>query len=813
MASPPGARRCPRCAAAVSSDTAFCGACGNSLSGESAPAEAACPRCGAANPPLSAFCGECGTNMAASQASRMCPRCRTANPPLAGFCGSCGAGLEPSTRSAPPIGTRLQGSLGKRGGLVAGGAVAAVAAIVAVVAFSGSGEDRPAASTGGTDAIAALDLSGEFAQPVETRTLSVAAAGGSLALGDGAELVVQPGALPTGTSVTVQRYEPGIEYLAFTVARSAIYQVRADLPAGGAVAVPVELRIPGPAERSAVLEFAGGQWTPIPSTPAGDSVTVMLDHFSLRSIMAVVASGVSGLRTIGESVASSVPRWDLRDDVQAMEAAHRTRIQARAKPTRDFFGVGETTARTHADLCGEFRTVVTARKQSIEFGIPPGSPGVVQLTKHLGDAGKPSAGDSSARWYWDATSKGHADLRARIVQAGAGSRITPAQVLGLAIDVYGGNIPLAVLAVQNVLKDIAYEGRTLADPVDTYKGGIQDISSGDAAVAASIETWRKQADHSPSGRYDKLGPLYHIFAGMTARLWGGPAFGQSAITIEALLRGFGWGPDIPDPDKGAADECGLEIGAWLEELKGEFDIFFQPSDETVKAGKPVALTLVVRNLPEAGLSLSLAVVEGKASLSTPGLSVSRGGGSRGCDHSVSESLCGFSVTPGEDGKVTVEARSGNKSARITLDGKVCIEGVPRWHPGAEDLAANASSQSFTFCIPGAAAPAEGTITVTRRGEDFFRFGNGPKEDVCTYEATLTFRLTGSTPPPDLRGAAVLEWAYNPASLQGACASQRAQPTRSTPGFEWTGTYADRRLRIQVGTPAVPDGIVLEGVAP
>ncbi len=759
--------------------------------------------------------------MASSNGSPTCPVCKAVVRPGSAFCGHCGASLAPRPSAAVPPrrggdSTRGTGAtrwvnLHSRGALIAAGLLVGLVVVIGLATLGSSDDRADESPEAAPEAIAVLNLVEGFALPVETGQIPVGSYGSSLTLGDGAELVIPHGSLPAGATAYVRRFEPGIEYLSFTVGKSAIYEIRAEAPDGGTLDQPVVLRVPGLPDRTAVLEFTAGTWAPVPSTPDGEFVAVHLDHFSTRWVMALGASGLAGLRTVGEAVGAWVPRWDLRAAVQQQEAEHRARIQKRSKPTRDFFGVGETTTRTHAQICEEFRTVVTARKDTILFGQPPGSPGKVQLIKHLGDAGKPSAGDSSARWFWDLTSASHAEIRARIVAAADGGRISPAQVLGLAIDLYGGNIPVAVLAVHNTLKDITYEGRNLADPNESYTGGILDVSPEYGAVAGAIETWRRQSDHSPTGRYDKLGPLYHIFAAMTARVWGGRDFGQAAISVEAVLRTIGWEADIPDPEKGAADECGLEIGAWIEELKGEFAIFFEPAEGKPEPGKAFPLTLGIRNLPEDGISINLTVVEGEGTLSTPALSVSPGRGTNACTNSGPLTLCGLSVTPAGTGAITVEAKSGKATARISLEGRTCVTGVPQFSAStAASFAYVIRSSSFEACVTGDGAPVEGTVTWLAEGENFFRFGNGPKEDLCTYRATITLTLTGTATGTRLQGTSTYTWAYDVASLQGECKTERATPTSVLTAAPWSGTLQDGRLRIAIGTAERPEEIILEG---
>ncbi|MBA4181986.1 MAG: hypothetical protein C0506_15450 [Anaerolinea sp.] len=499
-------------------------------------------------------------------------------------------------------------------------------------------------------------------QPVEVQEATFGPSGGAIKLADGAALTVPAGSLSGQTLLRVERIEPGLEDFDFTVGSSAIYRVTLGDDSIHRLDSPVILDIPWEPDRTLVLSFEDGKWVS-PRLASGDTVRVELDHFSTRTILAIGASLSSGLRIVGEQVAGALPRWDLRAAIQEKEAAHRKRIEGKAASTQQFFGVGETTKRTHAEICEEFKTVFLANTSNLTFNQPPGAPGVYYLTKFLGDAGRPSEGDSSAKWYWAATEASHEVIRARVIAAGQGQQISPAAVLRIAVEANGGNVPLGVLAAHNVLKDIAYSGRQLADPTETYVGSVQEVPVRDGQFVASIQAWRRTSDHSPSGRYDKMGPLYHIFAAMAARVWADALYGQAVVSVEALLRSTGWGNDIPDPEKGAADECGLDIGAWILDF---VSLGFEPVTSSVEVGKEVPLTLTVRNLTEKGVSIELNVLSGEGSLSRTGVSVSKGSSTGSCDVVGTTATCGLTFTPSKAGDAVVEARSGKASATVKV---------------------------------------------------------------------------------------------------------------------------------------------------
>jgi hypothetical protein len=692
------------------------------------------------------------------------------------------------------------------------GAVVALVALVALLGVVGAARDRgDGRGAGASDALALFPLPGERSQPVEVIELTVGAAGGQLRLGDRAEVTVPEGALAEAALLKVERFEPGFETLDYTVGSSALYR----LTLGNGehkVDPPVTLRIPWAPERTMVASLEDGKWVSM-RTSGGDAVTVYVDHFSTRTILALGASLASGLRTSGEQIARVLPRWDLGPAIREKEAAHRERIRARNAATQQFYGVDDVTTKAHGAICEEFRTVVLANRDGFTFQPPEPRPGIVALTKHLGDAGKPSAGDSAAQWFWDATQASHETIRQRVVSAGLGHPISPAAVLRIAIEANGGNVPLGVLAAHNLLKNVAYEGRQLADPTENYDGGILDVTERDGQFAASIETWRRGSAYSPSGRYDKMGPLYHIFAAMAARVWGGGGYGQAVVSAEAVLRGVGWERDIPDPDKGAADECGLEIGAWLATLEDAVALAFEPVTAKVEAGKPLPLTLTVSHLGDEGISIALTVISGEASLSRAGISVSRASSSSSCDVAGSTAVCGFTVTPADTKEITVEARSGKTVATLTLAGEVCVEGTPPPIPltgGAQRI----ENSSFSFCFPGAGGDVTGRLVYDVYAEDSFRWGNEPKEITCTYRMEISYDFTGTFAAPEFSGTVAAWLEVDAETLSGSeCDIHRSTPSRGPfDGGGWAGTFDGDRLRVTLGVVAGAPPFVLEGTA-
>lgn len=744
-----------------------------------------------------------------------CPRCATRVSPGELFCGRCGNDLvAPAGRRETR--RRRSGVVRDIGlGLAAGLFATVLAGVVMLVASGGrqgggaAGTAPAAIDSAAIDPLSTLRLPPERRQPAETQEATVGPAGGRIALADGSAIVVPPGTLATDRTVRVERFEPGLETLHFSVGSSAIFRVTLGDDQFHAANPPVLLTIPWASDRTVVGSFEGGAWVPVP-TPAGATVTVVLDHFSTRTLLAIGASLSSGLRTTGEALAGGFPRWDIGTAIRDKEAAHRQRIRGRAEATRQFYGVDETTKKEHGAICEEFKTVILANRDRLTFAAPEGNPGMYGLTQHLADAGKPSAGDSTAAWFWQATAASHETIRQKIVAAGLGHPISPAAVLRIAIDANGGNVPLGVMAAHNVLKNVAYEGRALADPNETYNGGIQDVAARDGQLAASIETWRRDASFSPSGRYDKMGPLYHIFAAMAARLWGGAAYGETVVSAEAVLRGLGWGADIPDPEKGAADECGLKTGAWLATLVDELVLSFEPVTEGAKPGKALPVTLNVKNVPADGVSIELRVAAGRAALSHSALSVSKGRPTAACDVTGASAVCGISVTPNETGAITVEARSGKVTASVTFGGQVCVEGKPSPVPLTGGIK-RIEASSFSVCFPESGGEVQGQLQYDLYTEDSVRFGNGPLEITCTYRMRLEYTLTGSYKAPALSGPIAARITIDTSTLAG----RDCEPHRKTPSWggdlpgTWSGSFEGGRLRVSFDAGG-PSPVTIEG---
>jgi hypothetical protein len=130
---------------------------------------------------------------------------------------------------------------------------------------------------------------------------------------------------------------------------------------------------------------------------------------------------------------------------------------------------------------------------------------------------------------------------------GPGPRLAAADLLDRCAGAADGDLPLGVLACHDFLKDVALEAR-----------GAPSRSAPEAVarIRSRLAPWR-QGCCTPDGEPDDLGPLYHLFAAMTAGVWGGtPWMGRLAEWREAWRRTARRGDDRPDPEKAEADRCG-----------------------------------------------------------------------------------------------------------------------------------------------------------------------------------------------------------------------------------------------------------------
>ncbi|MBI5502708.1 MAG: FHA domain-containing protein [Deltaproteobacteria bacterium] len=381
---------------------------------------------------------------------------------------------------------------------------------------------------------------GPLAQLTGTKAEGELATGGSdVALGDGASLVAAAGALPRPVRVSVRRIDLALDVLDVGIRRSWAYDLRtdADVESFGA---PVAIEIPRPAEFIAAAFWDGHAWhlSAVERGPDGNA-RILVAHFS-NPLFAILE--------FFERISARTQRTNqaiLGED--SPESKLRQTIDRHGSPgARTFGGVGETlSGRTHAQLCDEIAGVIRSFP-GVRTSFPWSSHFTNnQLRDFLQGGDSPSV---AGGYFWDLTKDRMDGIRQGLLASPG--QVTPGQFLGICLRECNGNVNLAVLACHNFLKEVTHQGR--------YQG--LNVSEEWAAPVAKLLTWRTE-DVSPAGHYDKMGPLYHLFAAMTAGVWfnGLSAGGYAAATAEALLRTFSHGGDRPDPEKGQADACGATI--------------------------------------------------------------------------------------------------------------------------------------------------------------------------------------------------------------------------------------------------------------
>ena len=588
--------------------------------------------------------------------------------------------------------------------------LAVVGAVLLAVALQ-SGEDAPGDMGSPADLPSELRALGIGLQPSAATEATIGPEGGTLDLGGDAIVTVPPGVFDVPTILTVERYDTLFEPEQFDVEAAGVYRVKTD-HTYLALAAPVTLSLPAIKGRTLFSLRGESGWEVLDLDVVDGRVAVPLTHFSGNWVTKIVAGA--------EWVSQRIPFGQTGSTRQAAEAIHRTWIETKSEATtKQFAGVGETTKRTHDAICAEFPAMLQDQAGDFTWEIPADYPGIGPLFDFLKHGAEPSTPPAGAEWFWIKVAPAMAAIDGVLARLPAERQLSPAEFLRLATEAAGGNVPLGVLAAHNFLKDTAYRGRQQVDPAFTGEGVESNVQALFGQRASKLETWRRESPWSPVGRYDKLGPLYHIFAAMAGTVFadrsggGRGAFGTAIVAGEAFLRALGWDNDIPDREKGFADECGYDTGIFI--LEG-LVMYFPKQTEPVSVGRDVPLTLVIRNVPEAGLSVALAVTTGSGELSRPSLSARKGGGSPGCDTVGKESVCGVVVVPKSSELLTVEAASGKLKATVKLDTLPAYVGTADLVSAMGALAAGFTTNRVELTI----APDTGVVSgrLTARYDNF-----------------------------------------------------------------------------------------------
>jgi hypothetical protein len=393
---------------------------------------------------------------------------------------------------------------------------------------------------GGFTGPAALASFGPLAKahgPAVTADVSDAAS--TVQLDDGDVLEVPAGAFEGPNQLQVTRYDVAFDQIATDVMSARFYVIatREDVPSLGA---PVILSVAMPTGQVSVSEYDGEAWQPVP-VAKGSTTRVEIAHFS-ESIFGFLEWWAERDEMLGETIDSM--------DSSSPQVKLQNRIEGGTESTRQSYGVGDQAAQADTDLCAQITAMLTDYNHAGNRKFPPDVSGHTQdllAFLHSGSSAKAEGG-----YFWDLTADSMEVINNKLLDSS--SQVSPADFLRIAIDANGGNIPLGVLAAHNYLKNITYEGRDHHARVPEEYG----------QAAGHLQSWREGSNINSEGVYDKMGPIYHVFAAMTGGLWLPTSYaGPVIINGEAFLRTFRVGQDRPDVQKAGADQCGADAADWL----------------------------------------------------------------------------------------------------------------------------------------------------------------------------------------------------------------------------------------------------------
>lgn len=378
---------------------------------------------------------------------------------------------------------------------------------------------------------------GELARPAGVTAEATVSGeqGGAVPLSDGAMLVVAAGAYGGGVHIRLDKVELDVGKLRPDVKGGVAYVVTTDRDVEQFKA-PVTLQVKRPEGPLSAVVWDGTAWKPV-AIPDGPVAAVSIAHFS-RGIIGFV----EWLRARTNATNEVIEGED------SVEAKKRARLLSHGNDAaKSFYGVGDKLDQvTPRQLCGELHNLVATFPKDA-FAFPPGNDWRnAELGLWLIDGRIPSTTSDA---LWKMTEGTMEAVRAKVLASSG--RLAPADMLKLCVETAGGNVPVGVMVCHNFLKEVTYAGRE--QPLDKM-----DPSYGE--IAGKLMPLRTD-DVAPSGYYDKMGPIYHVFAAMAAGVWSAhPGLGNAAAAGEALLRASQRGGDRPDPEKGAADDCGVDVG-------------------------------------------------------------------------------------------------------------------------------------------------------------------------------------------------------------------------------------------------------------
>jgi hypothetical protein len=433
-----------------------------------------------------------------------------------------------------------------------------------------------------------------------------------VALNDGASIDIPANAFPGVTSLTVTRFTVALDRISFYAGTSFGYVVStsSEVPSLGA---PIVLQVPNPGRNLIVVEAVGGdEWHRL-DVAAEDPLRVIITHFSDHTFVFTASrpggwDAPAGMPTVRDSSlvftaprsgaqaepagimpttpATSEEGWVAR---QVMINAGNDQIQARANRwERALLGIGESGDPERA--CKELNDLIDAHRTDWTFTFPEGimssAASSLDLGAYLFGSELPADMDARQRLFYTTVLGSQARIKQAVLASA--TPLSPADVFRIAVEANRGNAAIGALAAHNFLKDLAYDGRNILNEQvgNSFTGDVaasemyrdrnaekflEGAKNHGGELASHLQAFRSR-ERSDAGSYDKLGPIYHLFATMTAAtLMPRISGGDIAQNGEALLRATGIYGDVRDAEKGQADACGNQIGKRIAALYGKAD--------------------------------------------------------------------------------------------------------------------------------------------------------------------------------------------------------------------------------------------------
>lgn len=396
----------------------------------------------------------------------------------------------------------------------------------------------------------------------KVRTLEVGSNKSNVKLSNNVKLLIPAGAFLESHKLQITRVDVAFEKIAPDVKSGFFYVIESDEEVI-TLGKPITLELTGFNGELVGVRFQSGEWVTVPSEDM-DSLQIKIDHFS-RNTLGVIEF-LDDMLLRHERV--NQEQTFRNNNRQFVTERERKRIENSDKNVRAFYGVGEKSELSQEEICIEILNILQEFNQPQNREFPAGYSDLynssVTMGWHLYEGNPPSKGNTL---YWQATKDSMAEINSRILQSE--KPLSPGEVLRIAIEANNGNIPLGVLAAHNALKEITYCGRDVYGLKTRFiKPGKDDpcdySNPNYGELASHLQSWRTQNNITAAGEYDKMGPLYHIFAAMTGGLWlPTDISGEAIAAAEQILRITRRGGDRPDFDKGMADQCGVDAASWL----------------------------------------------------------------------------------------------------------------------------------------------------------------------------------------------------------------------------------------------------------